>query len=75
MSALKVGMAACPLAAACFFAVPALAGVSSPPPSQAALADAGQIPSGAIESGRIEPAEIDATRLLRIAPRHSHPHG
>jgi hypothetical protein len=75
MSALKVGIAACSLAAACFFAVPALAGMSSPPPSQVAPADAGQIPSGAIESGQIEPAEIDATRLLRIAPRDTHPFG
>jgi hypothetical protein len=74
MSVVKAGIAACSLAA-CFFAVPALAGMSSPSPSQVAPADAGQIPSGAIESGQIEPVEIDATQLLRIAPRDTHPLG
>ena len=60
MSALKVGIAACSLAATCFFAVPALAGVPSPPPSRVAPADAGQIPSGAIESGR-DPSRLRST--------------
>jgi hypothetical protein len=68
---MKVGIAACALAAACLFAAPASSGVS--PPSQAAPAALGRIPSGEIESGQVAPAK--AARLLRIAPRDSRPFG
>ena len=63
---MKIGLAACALAAACFFAAPAWSGVS-PPPSQAAPAALARVPSGEIESGQVASAE--AARLLRIAPR------
>ena len=69
---MKIGVAACALAAACLFAAPASSGVS-PPPSQAAPAALGRIPSGEIESGQVASAE--AARLLRIAPRDSRPFG
>ena len=68
--AMKLGAAACALAAACLFAAPASSGVA-PPQSPAAPAALGRVPSGEIESGQM--ASAKTAGLLRIAPRRLTP--